>query len=63
MTKGGRMCRVLECMQKSGALLGGEVELPRAAVGNVDCDDTIDFIAEWLDGNYKNMARQSGVDG
>jgi len=58
MTKGRGMCRVLKSVQKSGALLGGEVKLSRAAVGNVDCDDTVDLITERLDGDYGTMASQ-----
>jgi hypothetical protein len=39
---------VLERVEQRTALLGRQVQLARAAIGNVDGNDAIDFFPIWL---------------
>ena len=54
--KGGRVSRVLQCVEKSLLLTRRQVELARRVVGDVDGDDTGDLIAVWLGGDCRQVS-------
>jgi hypothetical protein len=43
---------VLERMEESAAFLGGQVQLSRTAISNVDGDDAVDLLAVGLNGDF-----------
>lgn len=52
----GRVGGILQGVEESCTFSTREVEFARTAFGNVDTNDTLNLISEWLNGDYEKMS-------